>query len=136
MRARYPAAVVPLGNLCYSHDLEMEAKMTERRTTRVEVVNTCDAEIFNSGTTLASTIDYLNSVLNSIPDQFRAVAIIQVYSDTKHDCPYSTLQISYTRDETDEEMQRRIDDAYSYAAKMEHKERQLLAKLSEKYKAS
>jgi hypothetical protein len=77
-------------------------------------VTVFQAEEYDSGfpdykATLLSVIELLQDKLEEIPEQYRGMATCEISSRNGYEgSTYATIEISYTRPETDEEVEQRI----------------------------
>jgi hypothetical protein len=86
------------------------------------------------GKTLLGAIEALKSIAEAIPEEHRAAATFSVDSNSGYeDSHYASIEISYLRDETDEEMERRLRSEAMEADMLKHAEINMLAKLKAKY---
>jgi len=85
---------------------------------------------------LVETIEWLQEKLASIPKEYREVATIDVGSSTEYDGHTATVEISYTRPETQAEKNVRVSrTAHELAARAENEHKQYLA-LKAKFEGS
>jgi len=85
---------------------------------------------------LDRVIASLLKIRESIPSEYRANAFCEIGSYMSHDNSYATIEIGYSRPETDAEMDARIGDDEARRIAMESNERAVLARLQEKYGGS
>lgn len=85
-------------------------------------------------------VKWFSDILSEIPDECRDSATIEFVSSANEYCSTTELIITYLRDESDDEMDRRItiERIIEYrdrcnAENLERLERQMLAKLKKKY---
>ena len=71
--------------------------------------------------------------LDEVPPERRATALIELDSTIRYDSSYATIEISYTRMETDEEEAEREQQAAAQAERRRAQELRKLAKLQAKY---
>ena len=78
-------------------------------------------------------IGWLSEKINTIPEEHRDSADIEIYSVGDFDDHWLNIRITYTRLETSEEEKERLSDA-NKARQKELVERELLKQLKAKYK--
>ena len=74
--------------------------------------------------------------VETIPEEHRATATIELTSASSYDCSFANVEISYSRPETDEEEERREEQERRIRMNQKDRELQQLATLKAKYETS
>lgn len=78
-------------------------------------------------------IAWFNGKIESIPEEHRATAKIEIESKSSYGDSYANIKISYPRPETDEEEERREEQERRIRGNQKDRELQQLAALKAKY---
>lgn len=104
----------------------MSDREAHRETRNVQI---CNGRAYNLPNKLAEFIELLLGHLQSIPEEFRDTAVVEIEAD-EGSCNFA---ISYARPETDQEMVTRQHNAQEYKARMEVRELEQLRALAAKH---
>lgn len=74
--------------------------------------------------------------LESIPEEFRSGAVVEIDATSSYDSYYAQIEITYTRPETAAEEAARLGDETARAHFLEQREREMLRQLQAKYGTS
>ena len=111
-----------------------EGESVSKRTLTIQVLS---VEPYDDGwppTPAYEFLDWLHARLGSIPEQFRGTATVEIESHSGYEGDHSpSIEISYKRQETDEEMAERLATDEAEARRRTEQELRLLAKLQAKY---
>jgi len=99
--------------------------------TKVTVFETDDLEDIPEKP--AEFIAFWTEKVNLIPDEFMSTAIITLEPETRWECGYLEMKITYTRPETNAESIHREDKANARVDSIRRKELDQLAELKKKY---
>ena len=83
---------------------------------------------------LMELIEWLKGWAKEIPDEYMASSDVDIEAGMDYDIPYAEISITYTRPETDDEMDTRLNNWKTQADKTKQKELELLASLKIKYR--
>ena len=90
-------------------------------------------DVLHLPTNLKECIEWLQERIESIPEQFRDSAEIEMDVYEEYGCPYQTYIIQYERPETKEERTRRRSIENMHKAEVRRVELNNLKRLKEKY---
>ena len=78
-------------------------------------------------------VEEINAKFNSIPEEFRNDACLDIIAFDSYDSYEIQMEYSYQRPETDEEREKRIKEENEIRKAMEENERKMYLKLKNKY---
>lgn len=107
--------------------------MNEHKTKTVMVVQVSQYDAAFPPENADNFVQWVNQKISEIPEQYMSSAKVEIGAEDSYGSYHATIEISYRRPETDEEMQARIYAQESFAEQRRSRELRQLAELKAKY---